>query len=372
MNVTVRARKAKKGISKLFLDIYDPNAIKTRTSKTLDLIVYENPTPTQKKLNKQAYEAAELIRSKYSIKRAYENNDLEKLSKKDVSDIDFIDYFKLQTEKRFESLNNYGNWLSVYRYLKLFCPNGIPINQVDKKWLEDFKYYLQNLAKTKSNKNLSQNSLHSYFNKVKAAINQAYREELIYKNPVDLVKGFKEGEVQREFLTFEELKKIVPTPCEIPVLKTAFLFSCLTGIRWSDINNLIWSDLQYSENGKYWFIRFRQQKTKGAETLPISDQARSLLGVIGESNQKIFMGLKYSAWHNLKLQQWIMKAGISKTITFHCGRHTYATLQLSNGTDIYTVSKLLGHRELKTTQIYAKIIDEKKIEATNAIPNLNL
>ena len=68
----------------------------------------------------------------------------------------------------------------------------------------------------------------------------------------------------------------------------------------------------------------------------------------------------------------MMKAGISKTITFHCARHTFATLQLTNGTDIYTVSKLLGHRELKTTQLYAKIIDDKKIEATNAIPNLNL
>ena len=74
----------------------------------------------------------------------------------------------------------------------------------------------------------------------------------------------------------------------------------------------------------------------------------------------------------LKLQQWVMKAGISKTITFHCPRHTYATLQLTLGTDIYTVSKLLGHKDLKTTQVYAKIIDEKKRwEAANRI-NLNI
>ena len=74
----------------------------------------------------------------------------------------------------------------------------------------------------------------------------------------------------------------------------------------------------------------------------------------------------------MKLQQWMMRAGISKTITFHCARHTYATLHLTNGTDIYTVSKLLGHRELKTTQVYAKVIDDKKIEATNAIPKLKI
>jgi integrase len=115
------------------------------------------------------------------------------------------------------------------------------------------------------------------------------------------------------------------------------------------------------------YIRFRQQKTKGAETLPISEQAFSLLGEQFENEERVFIGLKYSAWHNLKLQQWVMKAGISKTITFHCARHTYATLQLTLGTDIYTVSKLLGHKDLKTTQVYAKIIDEKKKDAANKI-----
>jgi integrase len=116
-----------------------------------------------------------------------------------------------------------------------------------------------------------------------------------------------------------------------------------------------------------YYIRFRQKKTKGVETLPISEQAYSLLGEQGENPNKIFEGLNYSTWSNLKLQQWVMKAGISKTITFHCARHTYATLQLTMGTDIYTVSKLLGHKELRTTQIYAKVIDDKKKDAANRI-----
>jgi site-specific recombinase XerD len=92
-----------------------------------------------------------------------------------------------------------------------------------------------------------------------------------------------------------------------------------------------------------------------------------LLGEKAEPIERVFKGLKYSAWHNIKLQQWVMRAGISKTITFHCARHTYATLQLTLGTDIYTVSKLLGHKDLKTTQVYAKIIDDKKKEAANKI-----
>ncbi len=372
MTIKIRQRKPKDGQIRLFLDIYNPSAKKTRTNKTLDLFLYENPTPTQKKSNKETMDVAEKIRSKHTLELAYDNNGLSELNTKDKSSIDFIDYFKELTDARYESTNNYGNWDSVHKYLKKFCPNGIPINKVDSIWLNQFKDYLKNVAKKKSNEPLSQNSLHSYFNKVKAALNQAHRDEIIHKNPTTNVKGFKEGEVQREFLSFEELQKLANTECENNNLKKAFLFSCLTGLRWSDINNLTWHDLQYSESEDYWLMRFRQQKTKAAETLPISLQARNLLGEFGDKDERVFKGLKYSAWHNLKLQQWIMKAGISKTITFHCARHTFATMQLTYGTEIYTLSKLLGHGELKTTQVYAKIIDQKKIEATNAIPNLNL
>ena len=101
--------------------------------------------------------------------------------------------------------------------------------------------------------------------------------------------------------------------------------------------------------------------------MPISEQAFNLLGERQEPKAKVFEGLYYSAHTNLHLFKWITKAGIIKDITFHCFRHTFATLQLSNGTDIYTVSKMLGHRELKTTQVYAKIIDQTKRNAANKI-----
>ncbi|NQY10322.1 MAG: site-specific integrase [Flavobacteriales bacterium] len=372
MTITIRQRKPKNGTIKLFLDIYNPKSINKRTTKSLDLFLLEKPNSTQKKRNKEVLEAAENIRSKMVMNIAYDNNGLDDLNEKDKSNINFIAYFKEQTEIRFNSQGNYGNWESAYKHLKTFCPKGISITQVDPKFLEGFKFHLEHVAKTKSNVQLSQNSMYSYFNKVKACLRQAYKDELIIKNPVDRVKSFKQGETQREFLTIEELQALFKAECDIPQIKTAFIFSALTGLRWSDINNLLWNDLQHSETGNYWFIRFRQQKTKGAETLPISEQARELLGEIGLAEERVFKGLKYSAWHNLKLQQWVMRGGISKTITFHCARHTYATLQLTNGTDIYTVSKLLGHRELKTTQVYAQIIDQKKVEAANVIPTLTL
>lgn len=372
MTITIRQRKPKGELIRLYLDIYNPNNKKARTNRALDLFLYQNPTPTQKKSNKETLDVAEKIRSKLTLELAYENNGLSDLNDKDKTSIDFINYFLEQTDIRYENKNNYGNWDSVHKHLQKFCPNGIPINQVDAKWLTDLKNYLQYKAKKKSNEPLSQSTLHSYFNKVRACLNQAHRDELIIKNPALNVKGFREGEVQREYLTFEELQKVVEIEYSNSNMKKAFIFSCLTGLRWSDIINLTWNDLQYSESDNYWFIRFRQQKTKGVETLPIQLQARNLLGDLGGKDERVFKGLKYSAWHNVKLQQWVMKAGISKTITFHCARHTFATLQMTNGTDIYTISKLLGHRELKTTQLYTKIIDQKKIEATNSIPNLKL
>lgn len=371
MTIKIRKRKASKGISKLYLDIYNPKSEKTRTSFSLDLEFYVAPkNKSERNINKESLAAAEKIKAVKLVELAYENNDLGALNINDASAIDFMDYFEQLTNHRINSANNYGNWDSVLKHLRKFRPTGIPITKVSPKFLEEFKSYLKYDAKTKSNTNLSQNTLYSYFNKVKACLKQAFEEDLILKNPASQVKGFKEGESQREFLTLEELQSVAKAECDIPQLKKAFIFSCLTGMRWSDINNLTWRDFQYSENNGYNFVRFTQQKTGNVETLPISEQARELMGEEGEKEDRVFKGLKYSAWHNVKLQQWVMRAGISKTITFHCARHTYATLQLTEGTDIYTVSKMLGHRELKTTQVYAKIIDQKKVEATHAIPKI--
>jgi integrase len=201
---------------------------------------------------------------------------------------------------------------------------------------------------------------------VTAALKEAQKEGIIQNNPANLVEGISPDDPDREFLTLEELQAAAKVECEMPLLKNAFIFSALTGLRWSDIEKLVWSEVQHSEQSGY-YIRFRQKKTKGAETLPISEQAFRLLGERKEPKNKVFEGLYYSAWHNLKLREWVMKAGITKHITFHCARHTYATLQITLGTDIYTVSKLLGHRHLKTTEIYAKVIDQKKQEAAQRI-----
>ena len=142
------------------------------------------------------------------------------------------------------------------------------------------------------------------------------------------------------------------------------IFSALTGLRYGDVEKLNWQEVYDDSNGPY--IRFTQEKTKGAETMPLSAQARALLGE-RVSDEKVFPHLLYSSHQNYKLQQWATRAGILRPITFHAFRHTFATLQLQHGTDIYTVSKLLGHQDLATTQVYARIVNEQKRTAVDRI-----
>lgn len=360
MKVTLRERNQGGKIS-LYLDYYHKGK---RKAEYLKLYLEPNPkTAAEKDLNKKTRQLAESIRAKRLIEiqnGVYGFRDTEKLKGS------FLEYVEILTSRKQNSQGNYGNWESMLKHLKGYIPMDRSFSEIDRSFVQGFKDYLDEEAKTKSNKPLSQNSKYSYFNKLRAALKQAVKDGILPANPSEGVEAFKQGEPEREFLTLEELQAAVKAECDIPLLKTAFIFSSLTGLRWSDIHKLVWSEIQHSESMGY-YIRFRQKKTKGAETLPISEQAFSLLGERQEPTDRVFHGLKYSAWYNLKLQQWMMRAGISKTITFHCARHTYATLQLSAGTDIYTVSKLLGHRELKTTQIYAKIIDEQKKEAANRI-----
>lgn len=364
MKVTLRQRIKGEKVS-LYLDYYHQGK---REYEYLQLYLFPDPekgklSKEHKESNKETLALAESIRSKRQVEiqnGIYGFQDQAKLKGS------FLRYVENIATKPKASQGNHDNWDSALKHLKKYVKFDITFGQVDKAWLEGFKSFLQYDARKSSNQPLSPNSQSSYFNKIRAALKQAYKEGHIKQNPSDMVDGIKAEDPERDFLTYEELQAVVKAECEIPLMKTAFLFSCLTGLRWSDIQKLLWSEVQFSNEIGY-YIRFRQKKTKGTETLPISEQAYNLLGEKAEPIERVFKGLKYSAWHNLKLQQWVMRAGISKTITFHCARHTYATLQLTLGTDIYTVSKLLGHKDLKTTQVYAKIIDDKKKEAANKI-----
>jgi integrase len=315
MKVSLREKKISGGRRSLYLDFYPP-IISPETGKPtrrefLNLYIFERPkTDPEKIQNRDTKQLADNIRAKRQIEIQSGAYGFQYAANKRK---DFLAYFHNLVEKRKGSSGNYDNWQCAYNYLKAFTNGSCIFGEVDERFCSDFRDYLLSAKSHRSEKaKLSPNSAQSYFNKFKAVLTQAFDEKLIAENPAKRVKPIKQTETQREFLTFEELQALADTECEIPELKRAAIFSALTGLRWSDILKLVWSEVQSSDANGY-YIRFRQKKTKGEETLPISEDSFRILGERGEPNENIFKGLQYSAWLNAKLLQWVAKADINIT-----------------------------------------------------------
>ncbi|VBB45768.1 Site-specific recombinase, phage integrase family [uncultured Paludibacter sp.] len=283
--------------------------------------------------------------------------------------IDFIEYFSKVSKDRHRNSSQsiIINWNRVAELLKLFTNSQpLPFSQVTLSKAEEFRRFMLSApCGGKKTGTVSHNTAATYYSIFKAGLKQAFIDGYLTVDISAKIKGIQDQESRREHLSVEELNILAETPCDRPILKRAALFSALTGVRHCDIQKLKWKEIQVV--GEQVRLNFTQQKTKGVEYMPISEQAYQLCGEPGKPEQLVFEDLPDPSWISGPLKRWIKSAGITRNITFHCFRHTYATLQLAGGTDIYTVSKMLGHTNVKTTQIYAKVVDEKKQKATKAI-----
>lgn len=392
MEVKLKERKREKGISSLYLEYYmgydktpEGKLIIKRKKENLKkdgkhkLWIYTTPkNKKQRDYNKEQRELAQIVINKRRTE--IDAKTLDVYSDKNL-DTNLIEYFNKVKDKKDSSKSLKMNWVNVINYLFKFCelvenenqkiqpdknkhPPKTTFKKVDEKFISEFKEYLLNKTK------LCKNTSAAYFEIFKEGLNIAYKENIMRNNPGKNVPGIKKTEVMREHLTLEEVQKLGATKCSKPKLKNAFLFACLTGLRWSDIITMKWEDIEKFEND--YRLKYRQQKTKSFEYMPLTDQSLELLGERGNPGDIVFSGLTYSQDAYYRLQIWSKEAGITKKMTFHTARHTFATMQLTFGTDIYTVSKLLGHRFIRTTQIYAKIVDSEKIKAVNRIPKINI
>ena len=305
----------------------------------------------------------------YDNQSLYTETEAEQAAQNERSKCDFIKYFEDLRDKRHQNSSKSirVNWNREVKLMKMFT-EGKPMifSTIDMNLLEDYKNFLINVPQGGSKKGtIMRNTASTYFSIFKAGLHQAFIDGYLTVDIAAKAKNIAYSDKQREYLTIDELNTLAATPCDRPIMKRASLFSALTGMRHSDIQKLKWKEI--IKDGEHYRILFTQQKTKGVQYMPISDQAYQLCGERGEPDRLVFEGLQDPSWINKPLERWIKAADITKHITFHCFRHTYATLQLTNGTDIYTVSKMLGHTKVTTTQIYAKIVDEKKEQAADTI-----
>lgn len=373
IKVKLREKVISKGRVSLYLDFYPaiehPDTGKSTRREFLKIYLFEKPkTTVQRKHNKEKRQIANAIRSKREIEILNDNYNFLKTDKSKGS---FISYFKGLVDERERTKINFTAWNSTYLYLYRFTDGKLSCKKVNRSFVESFKNYLlnTNTLKGKSQK-LHQNSASSYFNIFREAVYKAIDHKVLSTNPLANVPTIKQIESQRQYLEIEELEHLSSIPCDYPILKKAFLFSCLTGLRKSDISSLTWREIIHSnEHGD--MIRFRQQKTDIPQTLNIPSQAIKLIGERKSNDEFVFKGFTEMDIYK-HLPKWIEKAGIDKHITFHCARHTCATIHITKGTDLYIISKLLGHSSIKHTQIYAKIIPTKKKEAVKRLEDMNI
>lgn len=373
--IRLRTRLLKDGRSSIYLDLYHNGK---REYEYLKLYLIPEKSRADKETNKKTMQLAEAIKAKRIVD--YQNGKFG--FHQPEHNIRFFDYYSAMCEKRKgapESRGNWGNWYSCYKHLKIYEKNeDITFDDITPEWVQGFKDYLENDAKAWSPRyereleyhKLSRNSKLSYFNKLRACIHQALADGVISDNPLRGVDNFKAEESKRMYLTIDEIKAITAADCPAPGVKRAFLFSCLTGLRRSDIMKMTWSEVH--KQGEYTRIIFKQKKTSGQEYIDITPQAAELLGERRNPTDLVFNDFLTASATNHAIKVWMLRAGITKEITFHCARHTFAVMMLDIGTDIYTVSKLLGHRELSTTQIYAKVLDKNKQAAVMNIPDIGL
>lgn len=305
----------------------------------------------------------------YDNAELYTDNEAELVAQNERSLCDYIEYFKNLSDKRHKNASKsiIINWNRVYELLKIYT-EGKPLlfSSIDVKLIEDFKTFMLTAPQGGGKSGcVSQNTAATYFSIFKAGIKQAFIDGYLTVDIAAKVKGIPEEESRREHLTLEELNMLAATECDKPIIKRAALFSALTGLRHVDIQKMKWREIV--KEGDHYRLNFTQKKTKGVEYTPISEQAYELCGERLDDNRLVFEGLPNPSWISSPLERWIKAAGITKHITFHCFRHTFATLQLANGTDIFTISKMLGHTKVETTQIYTKVVDQKKEIAADAI-----
>lgn len=359
--VTVRKRPIKNGQTSLYLDFYppvrNPKTGKMSRREYLGFYIYTNPVEKfQLEYNRSILQKAELIKCQRI--EAIINEEYGFLDKSKAKE-SFLDYFK----EKAKASTNRRNWEITYKHLYNYTKGECRFCDLSIPFCQGFLDFLLSPECHESGKVMMGTTANNNFTKLKAVVRMAYEDGLIKENiSVKLNKAKAHGN-KRSYLNQEELTSLYNTKCGSDVLYRAGLFSCLTGLRLSDITLLRWENIKISSDGG-WVLDITTKKTETDAVLPISEEALELCGERGEG--EVFKGISPWVIHQ-HLKKWIKDAGITKHITFHSFRHTFATLQLAGGTDIYTLSKLMTHSNLATTQVYTEVVNELKREATTRI-----
>jgi integrase len=375
--IKLRTKKLANGNQSIYLDFYKDGQ---RQYEFLKLYLVPEKTPIDKSTNAQTLELANAVKAQKIVE--LQNTEHGFSVKSGRSKTNVIDYILMLAEKKQAKTQRGGSlrtthptYLGLTHHLKQYAGDKFTFKQVDKKFCEGFIEYLRTAKNNNNGLSLNENTMFGYMKNFEAVLNTAISDEVTNTNPFKQIKQEnkpKKRKTEIVYLTIDEVQKLENTESLNPIIKQTFLFSCYTGLRFSDVQALEWGKLQKDNNGGM-FINYRQKKTQKQEYLPIPQKAVDYLpNRTGAGDTERVFKLPSNVYVNAQLQAWAGLAGVKKHITFHIARHTYATILLSLGAGIETISKNLGHSEIKTTQAhYAAIENKLQRDAVNLFDKLN-
>ena len=343
-----------------------------RKKENLNLYLYANPKDQRERMqNRNTLAFAEKTRFERE-QRFLEDREGYKFRRD--TNVNFLDFFqKFINESRNAPSHLNGSKVALNRFKSFLAETPkylaystyIRPDQLTPEMMREFADYV-------NARGYGQGPL-TIFNRFKRVVKLAFEQELMRKNPCDgIVIKFDKMAINKEFLTLEEIEKLVAThyPQENSIIQRAFLLTLFAGIRYCDVSRLTYRNVDYSTRT----LRFEQKKTRGRSNhshvvIPLSDALIELIGYLPDNatpDTLIFDLPTYIACNNA-LGTWVKHAGIKKHITWHCGRHSFAVNTLSAGANIKTVSSLLGHSTLSMTERYLHVIDSQKEDAINSL-----
>ena len=365
--IRLRMKDLSNGNKSLYLDLYRAGK---RSYEYLKMYLIPETDYNAKMQNQATLTAANAIKSKRIIEMI--NSEAGIKQEADTPKVYLLEWMETYMESQAKrGKKDRSQIKKAIDILKAYGAETVTMDMIDKPFCQGYINYLTTEYRPKG-KTVSNFTIHTYYQVVNGALNAAVRADILRENPFNKISSSEKihkPESKREYMTIDEVRSLIKTPTSNEAVKGAYLFSCFCGLRISDIKGLTWENV-YCDSGQY-HLEVMMQKTKSPLYLPLSSEALKWLPERGNKSgkEKVFK-LPSSAGINKLLKTWAQKAGVSKHITFCTARHTFATMMLTLGADLYTTSKLLGHTDMRTTQIYAKIVNRKKDEAVNLVNGL--
>jgi integrase len=356
MSVYLRKKLNNSGSTSLYLDIYNDGK---RYKEYLTHLKLLKPTnPVIKNNNTEKLKIARQIRDKKAIELQANEYGIMNYQLNKVEVVSYFENYLYKYTKK-----DKRNVEGVFKRFLIFVRDeGIvltTLKKLDSGIVSDFADYLKSTCKGEG--------ANSYFARFKKVLNKAVKDGVILKSPADGILIKKDNSKMKDVLTIEEIQLLANTDIYNKEVKSAFLFCCFTGLRWSDIKVLKWENIDLRNS----ILKTTQSKTNVVVEVPLNETALNLLPIKKEKEELVF-DLPSNTCSLKHLRKWVLNAGIEKKITWHCARHSFGTNLIVYKNDAMIVSRLMGHSSIAQTQRYVRVANDLKKQATDNLPKINL